>query len=98
MLSKLDYLTLLKKRLNYDIIRFQFIESGFLFHHDHKKPVYASVDFSQIYDHETVLYHVENDFDVESIMKNGKIMQFFRNKIQFILFLSKLLSIVESKY
>ena len=45
-----------------------------------------------------MLYHVEGDPDVESIMKDGKAMQFPRNKVKPILFLSKLLSAAESRY
>ena len=77
---------------------FNSLNQVFCFIINHNKPVYANVDFSQIYDHETILYHVENNSNVDSIMKNGKIMQFFGNKIQFVLFLNKLLSKIESKY
>lgn len=83
---------------SYKTIQSNFVEPSFLFHLDPKRPVYADVDSSVAYGHGAIIYQVENDPDISTIMKDGKAGLFLRSSIQPILFLSKLLSSAETRY
>lgn len=83
---------------SYNTIRSNFVKPSFLYHLNPDRPVYADVDSSVAYGHGAIIYQVEGDPDISTIMKDGKAGLFPRSKIQPILFLSKLLSSAESRY
>ena len=70
-----------------------FSRASFLHHFDTKKTLFADIDVSKIYDFEIMIYHLKND---KSLDKDNTII-LKSVEIEFILFLSRMLSNVEHK-
>ena len=73
-----------------------FAESIFLCHFDSEWCLYIDVNAFRLYGFRTVVYHIENDSN--SVLVDAKSTEFSQNKIQSILFLSKLLISVKHNY
>ena len=68
-----------------------FFKANFLHHFDTRKTLFADIDAFKIYDFEIMIYHLKND----KFLNNTMILKSF--EIELILFLSRMLSIVEHK-
>ena len=74
------------KRLFYEILQKMFNKFIFLIHHDFARQLYANVNILHKRDFEIIVYHVKKKF-----IYNKK-------NIEFILFLSKILISIKSRY
>ena len=72
-------------------LQFAFNRLIFLVHFDKTRTLYIDVDASKERDFEIMMYHVKTEREI--IATSSK-----QNEVQFIMFLSKVLSFVESKY
>lgn len=80
------------------VIQTNFDNPIFLHHFDAKRPLYMNVDASKKYGFESIVYHVERDPEISTVLSDGKVMEFSRTRIQSVLFLSKLLSTAKQNY
>ena len=81
----------IKKTHIFEILQNLFVVFIFLVHFDSNWCLYINVNIFKQYDFSTMIYYVEEDF-------NDKDIEFSHHKIQFILFLSKLLTLTEQNY
>lgn len=65
---------------------FRVIESNFdslifLHYFDAKRSLYMNVDASKKYEFDFIVYHVESDSKIDTVLRDDKIMKFSRTKI-----------------
>ena len=91
---------LIKKELKiFEILQNLFTIFIFLVHFDSSHCLYINVNTFKQYSFDVIIYYVEDDSDHTVILSlNRKTAEFLCQKIQFILFLSKLLTSAERNY
>ena len=87
----------IKKELHiFEILQKLFVQSIFLVHFDSDWQLYINVNVFKQYEFSIIVYYVKDNS--KSISIDTKIIKFLHHKIQFILFLSKLLTLVKQNY
>ena len=82
----------------FEILQNLFKVSIFLAHFNSEQQLYINVNAFKQYDFSAIIYHVQDDSDLNLISVDAKVMKFPCHKIQPILFLSKLLTSVKRNY
>ena len=90
----------IKKNLKiFEILQSLFTIFIFLVHFDSNCHLYIDVNVFKQYSFDVIIYYVEDDSDHAVIsLSDEKITEFSHQKIQFILFLNKLLTSAERNY
>ena len=76
----------------YEQLQKTFNRQKFLFHFDSIKTLYANIDASKSYEFEVMIYHISNSSQCDDSNKISRL------NVQFILFLSKMLTKAEKRY